>query len=556
MSGNTISGILSRIAGRDPNNNTAKGYDPLHAPASAPRAPSALPEETKPPVHGSTKPAIAAGEMNAAEMEVDCSTANSLAKSVSPNADESARLDSLIQNLSQLQQLSSRPTKRTSQRADGSALGGEGSNSSIGEGIRSARWIPPAPSTLHETGLFETDVETIALKFLNHRGEANGREIAAQLRLPFVIVEPVLAQMKVDQKVYYRGSAAINDYIYQLTENGRTQARALADVCTYFGSAPVSLRDYNLSVAEQSLTKVHPSPEDVSKAFSDLILDPDLIKRLGPAINSGRGLFLYGYPGNGKTSVAERITLSFGECIWIPRALHVDGEIVRLFDPGHHTEVPLQADEAQSVFARVDQRWVRIKRPTIIVGGELTMDQLEITYNRSTGLSEAPFQLKSNCGTLVIDDFGRQKMRTDELLNRWIVPLEKRYDFLNLASGKKIQVPFDQLVVFSTNLEPKDLVDEAFLRRIPYKIHVPDPTEAQFRKLFSIFAKKMEIRVPQGAVDYLVQKHYQQGGRRFRGCHPRDLLTQIKNLCMYSREPLEATPENLDFAVENYFSMM
>jgi hypothetical protein len=192
---------------------------------------------------------------------------------------------------------------------------------------------------------------------------------------------------------------------------------------------------------------------------------------LGPAINSGRGLFLYGAPGNGKTSIAERVTRAFGQYLWIPRAIGVDGEIIRMFDPSNHEETPQENTNNLIDNRKIDKRWIRIRRPTIVVGGELTMDNLEVALNTSTGISEAPMQLKSNCGTLVIDDFGRQKMSTDELLNRWIVPLEKRYDYLNLASGKKIQVPFDQLIIFSTNLEPKDLVDDAFL-----PLAVADPT--------------------------------------------------------------------------------
>ena len=234
---------------------------------------------------------------------------------------------------------------------------------------------------------------------------------------------------------------------------------------------------YIESVKRQTLADQHPTEEDLHRAFEDLLIDKKMLLRLGPAINSGRGLFLFGAPGNGKTSIAERITKAFGQTIWIPRAIGIDGEIMRLFDPGMHEEMPLPANEGLLDNRKIDHRWVRIRRPTIVVGGELTMDHLEVTLNTATNVSEAPVQLKSNCGTLVIDDFGRQRMTTDQLLNRWIVPLEKRYDFLNLASGKKIQVPFDQLIVFSTNLEPKDLVDDAFLRRIPYKIEVIDPDE-------------------------------------------------------------------------------
>ena len=230
-----------------------------------------------------------------------------------------------------------------------------------------------------------------------------------------------------------------------------------------------------------------------------------MLRRLGPAINSGRGLFLFGAPGNGKTSIAERVTKAFGQFIWIPRAIGVDGEIIRLYDPNAHEEVPLDGGSGLLNQSHIDRRWIRIRRPTVVVGGELTMSNLEVTLNTSTGISEAPMQLKSNCGTLVIDDFGRQRMSTDELLNRWIVPLEKRYDYLNLANGKKIEVPFDQLVIFSTNLEPRDLVDDAFLRRIPYKIEVVDPTEDEFRELFKMMAPKLGFNYDDKVVDYLLR---------------------------------------------------
>jgi hypothetical protein len=205
---------------------------------------------------------------------------------------------------------------------------------------------------------------------------------------------------------------------------------------------------------------------------------------------------------------------------------------------------------------KIDHRWILVKRPTIVVGGELTMAELEITMNTAVGISEAPVQLKSNTGTLVIDDFGRQRMSTDELLNRWIVPLEKRYDFLNLSSGKKIQVPFDQLIVFSTNLEPRDLVDDAFLRRIPYKIEVPDPTEAEFRELFKMMAPMIGVTYDQASIDYLIATHYDAAERPFRCCQPRDLLSQIRNHCLYIGVEPEMTNEYFDYAVENYFAVM
>ena len=238
------------------------------------------------------------------------------------------------------------------------------------------------------------------------------------------------------------------------------------------------------------------------------------------------------------------------------RAIGVDGEIIRMYDPNHHEEIPLQKEGGLYQSSRIDHRWVRVRRPTIIVGGELRMSNLEVTLNTSTGISEAPLQLKANCGTLLIDDFGRQQMSVDELLNRWIVPLEKRYDFLNLANGKKIKVPFDELIVFATNLERNDLVDEAFLRRIPYKIEIIDPTEDEFRKLFQMMCPRLGFTYDDQVLDYVIKKYYHETDRSYRCCHPRDLLLQIKNFCQFRKLPLQLSPELFDFAVDNYFAVV
>jgi len=417
-------------------------------------------------------------------------------------------------------------------------------------------FIPLEPASIRDAKLTDSEVEELALKFLLSRGDVTGRDIAEHLKLPFVQLDELLRQMKFDQLVFHRGAAPMNDYQFGLTDKGRERARRLVEHCTYFGSAPVALVDYIESVKAQSLTMQHPTVDDLRRAFEDLLINQRMLSRLGPAINSGRGLFLYGGAGNGKTSIAERVTKAFGQYIWIPRAIGVDGEIIRLYDPSNHEEVPLDSGGGLLDANKIDKRWIRIRRPTIVVGGELTMDSLEVTLNTATGISEAPIQLKSNCGTLVIDDFGRQKMSTDQLLNRWIVPLEKRYDFLNLPSGKKIQVPFDQLIIFSTNLEPKDLCDDAFLRRIPYKIDVIAPTEAEFRELFKIMCPKFGFEHNEGAIDYLIDKHYKKANRPFANCQPRDLLMQVKNHCHYQGLPMELSNEFFDMAVENYFAVM
>ncbi len=417
-------------------------------------------------------------------------------------------------------------------------------------------FLPNAPTSLREAGVSEAMMEELICKYLLAKGEASIRDISDQVAMPFNLVESTIVALKSEQVLGYVGQAAMNDYYCKLTELGRARARRYSDACTYFGAAPVSFKDYVDSVGAQTINDQNPTQADLKHAFSDLLIDPDMMIKLGPAVNSGKGMFLFGYPGNGKTSIAERITAAFGPYVWIPRAISVDRDIIRVFDSMNHEEAPLKQGSGLLTEHEVDKRWVRIKRPTIVVGGELTMEHLELQYSPDTGITEAPVQMKSNTGLLLIDDFGRQRMSVDELLNRWIVPLEKRYDFLNTSNGKKIQVPFDQLVVFSTNLEPKDLVDDAFLRRIPYKIEVPDPSLENFVKLFEIMCKIYKFEWRPQLIQNLLQKHYMPANRPLRNCHPRDLLLQVRNYCKYLKQPQELTEEALDFACENYFSIM
>lgn len=415
-------------------------------------------------------------------------------------------------------------------------------------------FIPHEPQSLSEAGLSESEVEALALKCLLNRGNMTGWQISEQLCLPFNILQRLLAQMKVQRLVGYKTDAGLNDYQYELTDLGSDRARRRAEHCTYYGAAPVGFDVYCEAIRAQTMTAKKPSLADLRQAFGELVLSDEMFSQLGQALHAGRGLFLYGAPGNGKTSIAQRVTAAYGETMWIPRCVSVYGEIIRLFDPSNHELLPLPSNSSLVNERPVDPRWVRIRRPTIVVGGELTMDSLEIKTNSQTGIGEAPLQMKSNGGTFVIDDFGRQRISTDELLNRWIVPLETGYDFLDLASGRKIQVPFDQLIVFSTNLEPADLVDEAFLRRIPYKIDVLDPSEAQYRELFSAMASKLGIQCPQQGIDYLIQTHYVQADRPLRFCHPRDLLRQIENFCSFHEVEPCLTRQNVDAAVKNYFA--
>jgi predicted ATPase with chaperone activity len=417
-------------------------------------------------------------------------------------------------------------------------------------------FYPKAVDSFEASGLNAVTIESLVLKFLLNTGMASGRRIASVLGLAFGPFPEFLRVLKNQQILGYANSASANDYVYSLTDTGRARARAYLDECAYVGTAPVPFDDYLQAVSAQTISNEHPQESDLRRAFADLLIPEETFGLLGPALNSGQGLFLYGSPGNGKTSIAERITRCFKSTVWIPEVIWVDGQIVKLFDVANHQPVETEGTQGLLDHSDHDRRWVQIKRPTIVVGGELRMEDLEIHFDPVSKVSEAPLQLKSNLGTFLIDDFGRQQMRPVELLNRWIVPLERHYDFLSLPNGKKVRVPFDQLIIFSTNLEPAELVDEAFLRRIPYKIHATDPTEDIFRVLMGICAPRLGFHdVDDCAVNYLVERYYRQTGRPFRYCHPRDLLLQVRNFCVYNGVPVVLKPEYFDFAAMNYFTV-
>jgi hypothetical protein len=412
---------------------------------------------------------------------------------------------------------------------------------------------PAEPQSIEQTGISPIVIETLICKYLLQIGSTSGRDISQRLCLPFGILEDVLLALRSRQVLVHQGQAALNDYCYALTEQGIARARAAMQACAYVGPTPVPLDEYVMSVDAQTIRAEPARREQLIAAFRGISIEPELLDLLGPAVNSGAGLFLYGAPGNGKTTLAKRITHCFGQHIWIPRVITEDGQFIKLFDAACHEAVE-ETEGSIIKTAHVDTRWVKIRRPTVVVGGELTMDNLEIRHDPRANVSEASIQLKSNCGCLLIDDFGRQRIDPADLLNRWIVPLECRQDFLTLATGKKIQVPFEQLIIFSTNLEPLDLADEAFLRRIPYKIEVKSPSITEFARLFEAACKTFGCRFFPEAVHYLIQTHYTPFGRPLRRCHPRDLLAQIKNYCLYYGRPMELRPDYLDRVVRSYFT--
>ncbi|HEX6510207.1 MAG TPA: ATP-binding protein, partial [Chloroflexota bacterium] len=281
-------------------------------------------------------------------------------------------------------------------------------------------------------------------------------------------------------------------------------------------------------------------------AFYDLVLHGDVVNEIGPAVNAGQSLFFYGAAGNGKTALATRITKAMGDEVYVPYAIDVDGSIIEFYDPVCHIASSEQDDT-------LDPRWVRIRRPTVVTGGELKLESLDLQYSGLRKTYEAPFQMKANTGMFLIDDFGRQQMTTADLLNRWIVPLELRVDFLKLQTGRKLEVPFDELLVFSTNLDPSQLVDEAFLRRIKYKVKARDPSREMFRQIFQGACITYNVPFDDEGFDYLVQEHYVKTGRPFRGVHPRDLLDQLVALARYIEEPPRMSRKLLDSVVNTYF---
>ena len=417
------------------------------------------------------------------------------------------------------------------------------------------RFQPLEPKSLEEAGLEPLFIEGLVLKYLHGQPGSTGRAIALALALNRRPVGDVLASLKKQKLVEIRSGTATGDFKYALTSQGRERVVDLLRHSRYVGPAPVPFDQYLVSVREQSIANESPKMEDLKRAFQDLLVPDRLLQQLGPAMTSGRGLFLFGFPGNGKTSLAERMTRAFGTSVYLPHAILIEGTLIKVFDPMVHEPLENPRNTLSSR-ERTDPRWVKCRRPTVVAGGELTMDSLEIDFDQRTGICEAPLQMKANCGTFVVDDFGRQRMDPATLLNRWIVPLEQRVDYLRMPDGRKVQVPFDPLLVFSTNLDPKDLCDEAFLRRIPYKINVDDPNEREFRTLLHIQAELLGFEPVEAAFDYLIERHYKRADRPFRNCHPRDLVLQIKHQCTFREMPLKLSRAGFDEAAHLYFTLL
>jgi predicted ATPase with chaperone activity len=415
----------------------------------------------------------------------------------------------------------------------------------------------PEPASLEDTGLPPDLVSQLLLKMLHFAGELSGLELSRRTGLPFAVLEPLLDGLKRQRHCEVAGGLAVGgaSYRYRITDSGRTRAALLLEQNQYVGTAPVPLVQYRRYMdAFKKAVPLEATRDRVKEAFSHIVVRDSLIDQIGPALNGGHSMFIYGPPGNGKTTVAQAVRRLLRSDIMIPSALEVEGQFVKVFDPVNHEIVPVE-DRSEGLVTgpRLDQRWIRCRRPIVMVGGELTLDALELRYNPTAGFYRAPVQLIANGGILVIDDFGRQHCSPKDLLNRWIVPLESRIDFLTLQTGQIFEVPFNVLLIFATNLKPGDLVDEAFLRRIQYKVKAEGPTVDDFITIFQNYCRTREVAFEREVVEDMLETYYRPHNIELRACHPRDLINQALALANYLGQPRHVTRDLLQAACRTYF---
>lgn len=426
---------------------------------------------------------------------------------------------------------------------------------------------PSPPESLKEAGLTLAFLNDLILKALYLRGTMVGRDMGQFLCLPFKVIREALKFLKDEKNIEVMGGDLVGEvsYRFSLTDLGRRRAQEAMDMCAYCGPAPVPIEDYVEQTYRQAVTGIRCTPESLSAPFSHLVMKDDMFNALGPAIVSGRSVFIYGPPGNGKTAMARSIgefMNQAGGAIFVPHAFLAEGSVITVFDPSLHQvddNVDASFIDPDSSVKRllntgaVDPRWVRIRRPVIVTGGELTLEMMDLKYNAESKFYQAPIHFKANGGVFLIDDFGRQIVSPKELLNRWILPLEDRHDFLTVASGKKFQVPFEQLIIFSTNLDPKDLVDDAFLRRIRHKVQVHAPTRDVYERIFYNYGRKLGMTSCPEAIDYLYERYYSRG-RSPRASDCRDLLEIVQSICRYRRHAVHLTRDLIAEAAASFIA--
>jgi hypothetical protein len=423
--------------------------------------------------------------------------------------------------------------------------------------------LPPRPTSVAETSLDASLLQELALKVIvNAGGTLSATAVSAQLRLPLSgVLDDVLTSLRRDGLIEVAAGATDSarplgmgvggsGLVFRPTDQGRARARDAFERNGYVGPAPVSFANYCAVLGAQMQARPPVMRAVVRQRLSHLVLADEIIDQVGVAISRGGALFLWGHPGNGKTAIAEAISTMLSGGVLVPYAIEVRGHVLPVFDPSVH--VPLSLEGVDGL-GRLDERWVFCQPPLVQAGGELVLSSLDLQFNDRLRLYECPLQLKAAAGVLLIDDFGRQQCRPQELLNRWIVPLERGIDFMTLMNGQKVAVPFAAMVVFSTNLRPADLVDEAFLRRVPNKIWVSDPTPEQFREILVRVCRSLGVAFSDTGFLHLLSQHYQQPRRSLRACHPRDLLRHVVALARYYGVPAELSPQLLDAAAHVYF---
>jgi predicted ATPase with chaperone activity len=416
---------------------------------------------------------------------------------------------------------------------------------------------PTTPATLEESGLSLDLILQLSLKTLHLAGELTGSALAQRLGLRFQVIEPALNMLKIERHCEIVGGSILGSaaYRYRITDAGRVRAAMFLEQNHYVGKAPVPLdqyRAYMERVRQSGHDKI--TRERVRHAFSHLVLSDRVLDQLGPAINAAHSLFVYGPPGNGKTVISSAIHGLLDGELAIPHAIEVEGSIIRVFDPVNHDPItPLDDDGGLTEGQRDDARWVRCRRPMVMVGGELTLEKLELSYSPGLGFYRAPVQAVANGGVLVIDDFGRQTCSPRDFLNRWIVPLESRVDYLTLQTGQKFEIPFMTLIVFATNLKPAELADEAFLRRIHYKIFAESPTLEEFMRIFENYCRDRNLELDRSLIERMLREYYKPRHIALRGCHARDLIDHALSLADYLAQPRALTYELLEAACNGYF---
>ena len=418
---------------------------------------------------------------------------------------------------------------------------------------------PPVPESIEETGIPPAIIEHLILKYLYFRGELLGREISATLGLKFSLIDELLETLKRQHNVGVKKSLGIGNSsgLFFLTESGRNLTREYLENNLYVGPAPVPLYQYAEVVRHQKLRDNWLNPTLLKDAFRHLVVEQDILSQIGPAVNASKSFLIYGQPGNGKTALAESLFRVDTSLIYMPYAIESQGNIVQLYDPIYHQKIEDQdmaLSAAISLQLPYDGRWFKCRRPFIITGGELTLDMLDLSYNKISKVYDAPFQLKSNNGIYLLDDFGRQKCSPQEILNRWIVPMERHTDYLSFQAGGKMTVPFEAFLIFSTNLRPDNLCDEAFLRRIQYKMFLRNPKAPEFLEIFHRFAASRALDMEPGVAEAFVEKHYVQGGKRFRRCHPRDVISHAIDIIHFEALPMELNEDVLNRAFYSCFT--